>query len=478
MPFLISMLGQELYGLWVLISSVVSSYYLLDLGFNQAVTRYVAKYIHEKDSDSANKVINTALILYSSLGLMLFVISVIAAYVGADSLMKASSHLTLAQTVLIISGLSIALEFPAKAFPGIISAYLRFDFIATVRFSKSIADAVLIYLAISRGYGLIAMALITFATGIVSTLIYVRYSTSLFKELKFSRAFIDKSTFRSIFHFSKWVFVFDLSAMIRDKMDIWFIAFYLGNITLPVYYVAVRLVDYALSFLQQATGMSGPIFTEYYVKGETDLLNQSFAIFIKANFVLGVCVILGFYHVGYGFIDLWMKGTVSTELAFNCLMILALGRFTVYFTTPVQSLLMTINKHNIGAWIALFETLLAVCLSLWLIPKYQLIGAAVAIAAPYIVGRLVILPLFVARHIEGNLIALAVRVCLFVSLSFATSFLIHIVAPQLKSPSLLSILLYGILIVILQLCLSFVIWSKQERDWIGMFLKTKLKLKS
>jgi O-antigen/teichoic acid export membrane protein len=474
MPFLISTLGKEMYGLWLVISSVVTSYYLLDLGFNQAVTRYVAKYIHKNDSESANKVINTALLLYSSLGGILFVISVIAAYFGADSFMEKSNQLTLAQTVLIISGLSIALEFPAKAFPGIISAYMRFDVIATVRFTKSIIDAALIYLALSHGYGLVAMALITFMTGILSTLIYVRYSTSLFKELTFSKAHIDKKTFKTIFHFSKWVFIFDLSAVIRDKMDIWLIAFYLGNITLPVYYVAVRLVDYAMSFLQQATGMSGPIFTEYYVKGQLDLLSRSFSIFIKANFILGVSIIVGFFHFGYSFIDLWMKGEVATDVAFNCLMVLSVGRFMVYFTTPVQSLLMTINKHKIGAWIALFETALAGVLSLWLIPKYELIGAAFAIATPYIVGRFFMLPLFVAKHLENNVKSLVLRIFIFVTLSVAIAFLLHQHIPHVKSLGLKEIFAYGMLTVLLQACISFIIWNRQERDWILVFLKNKL----
>jgi O-antigen/teichoic acid export membrane protein len=473
MPFLISTLGKEMYGLWLVISSVVTSYYLLDLGFNQAVTRYVAKYIHQKDSESANKVINTALLLYSGLGGILFVISIIAAYFGADSLMGESHQLTLAQTVLIISGLSIALEFPAKAFPGIISAYMRFDVIATVRFTKSIIDAALIYLAVSNGYGLVAMALITLMTGILSTLIYVGYSTSLFKELTFSKAHLDKKTFKSIFHFSKWVFIFDLSAVIRDKMDIWLIAFYLGNITLPVYYVAVRLVDYAMSFLQQATGMSGPIFTEYYVKGQLDLLNRSFSVFIKANIVLGVSLILGFFHFGYSFIALWMKGEVATDVAFHCLMVLSVGRFMVYFTTPVQSLLMTINKHRIGAWIALFETALAGVLSLWLIPQYHLMGAAVAIATPYIVGRLFILPVFVARYLEGNLKSLVIRIFIFVTLSVVIALLLHQYIPHVKSLSIVEILGYGLVAALLQVCISLVIWSRQERDWMLGLLKSK-----
>src|SRR5690606_32116626 len=157
-----------------------------------------------------------------------------AAKFGIESLMGESENLQLAQTLLVISGLTLALEFPAKSFPGIVSAYMRYDFIALVRVIKAIVDAVLIYVFLSRGHGLVAIATITLLTGVISTVAYVRFTSSLFKDLHLTRKFVDLSTLKDVFHFSKWVFIFDMSAMMRDKMDIWFIAFYQSNTVLTV----------------------------------------------------------------------------------------------------------------------------------------------------------------------------------------------------------------------------------------------------
>lgn len=474
MPFLISVLGQELYGLWIVIVSVVTSYYLLDLGFNQAVTRYVAKYIHKGDTESANKVINTALLLYSILGLVLFLISVLAAVFGAESLMEGSENLGVAQIILVISGLSIALEFPAKAFPGIISAYMRFDVIATVRFSKSIIDALCIYLAVSHGYGLVAMASITFITGIISTLIYVRYSTSLFKGLEFGARHIDKPMFNSIFHFSKWVFVFDISSTVRDKMDIWFISYYLGAAILPVYYVAVRLIEYALQFMQQATNLSGPIFTEYHVKGDRENLNRSFSLFMKANIIFGVSVLVGFYVLGYGFIELWMKNAVPTEQAYICLLIIATGRFMAYFTTPIQSMLMTLNRHRVAAWIAVGETLISIVLCIWLIPNYGIIGASVAVAFPYAIGRLLILPFVIAKYMETNLVSMVLHIGIYVLLSGLAVLTIKTLSANNQPFGIMDLIFWAAVIGVVQLFMSVFIWSANERQWLQGFIKEKI----
>src|SRR5690606_23725923 len=113
--------------------------------------------------------------------------------------------------------------------------------------------------------------------------------------------------------------------------DIWFIAFYQSSAILTIYYVAVRLTEYALQFLTQATGITGPIFTEYYAKGEHQNLQESALAFIKLNIALGSTFLVGFYLVGESFIRLWMGPDFSVQSAYTCLVILALGRFAVYF---------------------------------------------------------------------------------------------------------------------------------------------------
>lgn len=257
-------------------------------------------------------------------------------------------------------------------------------------------------------------------------------------------------------------------------MDIWFISYYLGAAILPVYYVAVRLVEYALQFMQQATNLSGPIFTEYYVKGETAQLNRSFSLFLKTNIIFGTTVLTGFYILGYGFIELWMKGSVSTESAYTCLLIVALGRFMAYFTTPVQSLLMTINRHRLAAWVAVGETILSIVLCILLIPAFGIIGASIAVASPYIVGRLFVLPFIIAKFVEINLISTAKRVLFYVICSGISAVIIKQYCLDWHSINLIELIVWGAIVVFLQILLSLLIWNTDERQWMFTFIKEKL----
>jgi len=76
MPFLIRHLGDRWYGIWTVVGSLIGYYYLVDFGLASAVRRYIAKYIGNYEHEKANITINTALIIYSILGLILFLITI------------------------------------------------------------------------------------------------------------------------------------------------------------------------------------------------------------------------------------------------------------------------------------------------------------------------------------------------------------------------------------------------------------------
>lgn len=462
MPFLITTLGQEHYGLWIVIGSVVGTYYLLDLGFSQAVTRYVSKYIHQNNPAAANRIINTALVIYALLGLLILLISVIAAHYGAEKLMDDKSDIDLVILLLMISGLSLALEFPAKAFPGIISAYMRYDFIALVRLGKSIVTAVLIYIFLSRGYGLVAMSVITLVTGLIGTVIYIRFTTSLFKSLEFKRSYVEWSTLKDVFHFSKWVFVMDMNTMLREKMDIWFIAFLQSSGVLTVYYVAVRLVEYAVTFLTQATGFSTPIFTEYHAKNENEKLILSINLFIKVNFLLGFVFIAGFSLMGYSFIRLWMGDTFPVMEAYLCLLLITVGRFSSYFSAHFQSLLMTLNRHSISAWVSLAESFVMAILLMVLVPRYSILGASIAVSVPIFIGRLIFIPIYTSRFIDFSLAKIMVRVIMVGTLSLALWYMIYDSFPYLRTLGWLELIAWAPVIAAGQLLIGFALFNKIE----------------
>jgi O-antigen/teichoic acid export membrane protein len=473
MPFLINHLGNHLYGLWITVGSVVAAYYLLDLGFSQAVTRYVAKCIHQNDFPGANKIINTALAIYSILALLIVVLSIVLTSTAVERLVENPQDLKLVQALVLITGVALAFEFPSKAFPGIINAYMRYDTTAIVALIKTIVDAICIYLFIKNGYGLLAMALISFVTGMLSTAFYAYYCNQLFKQLEYSRRNIDFETTKEIFHFSKWVFVIDANRLLKEKMDVWLIALYGSASLVTIYYVAVRLVEYAIQFLVQATGMASTLFTKYYALGDHQKLAWAVNVFIKINFLLSLIFLNGFYLVGREFIGLWMGKDFKVDLAYQCLIILSLGKMATYASAPIGGLLLTIKKHSFSAKLSIVETAISAGLCIWLIPAYGLPGAAVAISAPLLVSRILVLPIYAQKQLQYMNVYLLLRLVIAALISLAAAYLLKKFVS--KDSSIVEILIMSLSYSCLLPVLCLILFDRPELEKVKGLLVKKFK---
>src|ERR1700756_4849027 len=79
-PFIVHHLGDEAFGLWILIFSVTGYYGLFDLGIRSSIVRYVAKYSATGEYDELNRLVNTAMFSYTAIGAVTMSMTLIAAY--------------------------------------------------------------------------------------------------------------------------------------------------------------------------------------------------------------------------------------------------------------------------------------------------------------------------------------------------------------------------------------------------------------
>src|ERR1700746_976426 len=68
-PFILHHLGDEAFGIWVLIFSLTGYYGIFDFGIRSSIIRYVSKYTATQDVDEINALLSTALFTYSCVGI-------------------------------------------------------------------------------------------------------------------------------------------------------------------------------------------------------------------------------------------------------------------------------------------------------------------------------------------------------------------------------------------------------------------------
>src|SRR5437870_2114891 len=172
-PFILHRLGDEAFGIWVLIFSVTGYYGLFDFGIRSSIIRYVSKFTATSDNEDLAKLINTSLFSYTCVGLLTLAITIAGSFY-VDSIFKIPpAFLTTARWLFLMVGASVALGFPLGVYGGILEGLQRFYFLNLTNIVSTLLRALLIGTFLSSAaitYFSIGSRLVDYATEVVSSL--------------------------------------------------------------------------------------------------------------------------------------------------------------------------------------------------------------------------------------------------------------------------------------------------------------------
>ncbi|MFP6747537.1 MAG: hypothetical protein VCD66_08090 [Alphaproteobacteria bacterium] len=131
MPYIIHVLGDRWYGMWVLVGTLMGYYSLLDLGLGSAAHRFTAHALARGDHDEVNRVMSTSFALFLGIGVAAFLVSAVVAS-AAPWFLKDSAEIDVFRIVVIIGGVDIFVSFAIASFNGVVTAKFRFDLVSII----------------------------------------------------------------------------------------------------------------------------------------------------------------------------------------------------------------------------------------------------------------------------------------------------------------------------------------------------------
>ncbi len=439
MPFIIRSLGDRIYGLWIFVGSFLGYYGLLDLGLGSAVQRYVSRAVGLKDYEEINKVLNTALVIFSVLGLIAFFVSIIFS-IFLPLLIKNITEVALFRKIILILGLNFAVAFPLRVFFGILSANLRYDISAVIEISKLVLRTVLIIVFFKLGFGIMALALITIFTDLLSHTTKYFVVRGLYQYIRISLKFVDISKVRLLFNYSKYAFIAQIANQLRFNIDNLVITIFLGLNFVTPYSIAARLIKYFGELIRSVVGMLVPVFSQYEAKGDYDGIREKFIFTTKISGYLSTLIGGTLIIFGQAFIRKW----VGQEYLGSYVILLVLIVPTIFslMQTPSWQLAYGISKHKFFAILNTVEGLVNLMLSIILVKKFGLVGVALGTAIPMIFSKLLVQPIYICRMIDLDVVKYYLKV-LFPVLLKSTVFFIAfwLVFKQFIVPNYLNLLI-------------------------------------
>jgi O-antigen/teichoic acid export membrane protein len=453
LPFLVRNLGDHWYGVWTVIGSSVAYLTMMDLGLSQAVILYLSRYIATKEHDKANAVVNTAIVVYSGISVFVLLLATVLAFF-VDRIVGNHAEVGLAATVIMILGVSLAIELPFNSFSGIVGAYVRYELLSLTRFVVLVINTVLTIYFVGHGYGILALAFIQLVSCILFNIFFYCISKYCFKELKLGRRWFDRSVIGELTHISAWSFLSNVSYLLKFKLNAIVVAILMTPTAVTHFAIGSRLADYFREFLFQATNLTTPILTRYHVLEKEEELRNKLLFLTKINTALaflggGVILI-----VGHAFIATWMGPNYLD--AFPILVVLIVAMMFEVTIDPSRCALAAMGKNRLVALLEVGEAMLNVTLSIVLGKIYGAIGVAMGTAIPLLIVKVFVAPRIVCRLTKTRLSlfygAIAPIVLMTVTYLGAYGFIAH---EYLIHDSYLSILVVGALAVPLYLALAY-----------------------
>jgi O-antigen/teichoic acid export membrane protein len=395
-PFLVRHLGDSIYGVWILVGSLVGYLGLLDFGITSSTVKYIAEYRALKDQTAINRLVTTSLAIYSVIGVVTLAVSTIAA-VFFNKIFDTPLSFSTAAAVVLITGCNLALSFPASVFVGLIRGYQRYDIDSTITVITLIIRSSLIVLLILKGYGILTLAAVTFAFDMFRLIYLIRWAYKLNSHIEIKREHYDYAQMRKLFGYSIFAFLMIIGKKLIFYTDAIVIGIFMPLAAVTLYSVANRLVTYLLQ-VSETLGVLTPTASDMGARNDQRAIKEMLVISTKYMLLIALPVAAVFLILGESFITLWMGQEYAGSAVI--LSILTVSVLAHLLEMPAHTMLLGLGKHRIVAWFTLAQSVINLGLSLALVKPYGLKGVALGTTIPMVAFTFIALFVYLRNYLQ------------------------------------------------------------------------------
>lgn len=394
-PVILHRLGDEAFGLWILIFSVTGYYGLFDLGIRSSIVRYVAKYSATEEYDELNRLVNTAMFSYSGIGVLAMVITLIATYYVNSIFRIPADFVVMARWLLLMVGTSVSLGFPLGVFSGILEGLQRFYLLNFTSISSTLLRALLIVVALRHGRGLLTVALITVSlpllNGFVNAAVVFRHL-----RLRLGPQYVSRSSLRSIASYSGTTFLIIVAGRLRFKSDALVIGTFVSAAAVTYFTIGSRLVDYSSEVVSSLAQIFVPMSSQSQAKGDLDGLRRIIVVGNRACAFIIFPMTAVLTVLGKSVIESWV-GAKYVATSYPVLLVLLYPMTLMLAQSASGRTLWGMAKHRTWAWVVLAEGTANLILSIILVRPYSILGDAIGTAIPLTCSMIFFLPQHLCR---------------------------------------------------------------------------------
>lgn len=389
-PITINYLNNEVYGIWMTITSILYWITTFDIGLGNGMRNYLAEALATNDSKLGKKYISTTMLLLSLIALSMAIVllyPLITINFNSFFNTNAIAGNELRMAVVIAVGFTL-MNFVLKNIGMIFVAMQKYAINDLLSISGNVIALILIYILTKVTTG--NLVLVVLAYTMTSCVAFLLAAIPLFwkhPELKPSLRFFDKSLGKKIVGKGFGFFVIQISScLVIFGAANFFITQSCGPAAVTTYNIAYKFFNLLVIAYTIILAPMWNAYTDAYVKGDMQWIKATFNKALKF-WVLSICGGLGMLLICNLFYKLWIGNMVNVPLSVSASTLIYVCFFNL--NNCATYLINGLNKIFVQIIISLAVTTLYIITVLAFGRKLGVEGIVLSMAASYAVMSVV-----------------------------------------------------------------------------------------
>jgi len=312
-PILLSSLGKENYGFWIMCSQVLVFFGALDFGVTSSIGRFVAKYNARADKDGLINNINTSLFLLFISAILVLISTLIVVFKYTTFFNVAPVHVNTGIYIVLILGIGIAIDFVLRIGRGILAGIHNFDLIYIVNIIKLLYRFALIFYIYHtvKSKSIIFISLISISAILLSDLLMCFIARKKMASFNLNLKNITRSSIKEVLSLGAANLLSGIIVTFTKSLTLILIANRLTLNDVTLYSIPVSLIVYLSMIVSTFVVSFTTLASEAHeLKKEDQKIRLNI---FGVRYATTACLGFGLLAVFFGryFFPIWFQGSLS-----------------------------------------------------------------------------------------------------------------------------------------------------------------------
>jgi len=358
-PIYIKYLGIERYGLWAVISVVLSFSQMGDLGINEAIIKYTAEEYGKKNFQEIGSYIVTASLILIIPSLLIIIILTIFNENILDLLKLSTSIRQEVKYIIPFFGILTSLIFYSNIIWGALKGIGRVDLANYIFAIVQLLQVIISIILIILGLGIWGLLLGNFVLYIFLFILCFLILKKVFKLTIFKVSYFDIRKIKKLIKFGGTIFGSKLIAIVLDPFNRIIITRFIGLSAVAYYDISLKVVKNLRSLFQMGLYATMPKVSEL----SSGNIGRNFGISnihkkgIKFVLFFALPLFVLMFLVGKPVLNLWLGDSYNFNILVS-LRVFLVAYFVNLLSVPAYYLFMGLGKVRVCFYNIMIQSLI------------------------------------------------------------------------------------------------------------------------